>query len=148
MERGLCQFGGIPWDLLTMGLRNRGRRENLRRRDYRQMDLILECTLEVKVWEVVKRREQRKRGVRVLQREWMGKVLGLLISLISLQTMKDGGEEIVVEEALAGEVEAAAIAVEETAVEVVGVTGSISRSISQDNILPHFERSSTYFYFS
>src|SRR5271170_3886840 len=128
MERGLCQFGGIPWDLLTMGLRNRGRRENLRRRDYRQMDLILECTLEVKVWEVVKRREQRKRGVRVLQREWMGKVLGLLISLISLQTMKDGGEEIVVEEALAGEVEveveveAAVIAVE-AAVEVVGVTG-------------------------
>jgi len=117
------------------------------------MDLILECTLEVKVWEVVKRREERKRGVRVLRRERMGKVLGLLMSLINLQMMKDGGEEIVVEEALAGEVEvveaeAAAIAVEEAAGEVVGVTGSISRPISHDNILPHIERSSAYFYFS
>jgi hypothetical protein len=120
------------------------------------MDLILGCTLEVKVWEVVKRREERKRGVRVLQRERMGKVLGLLMSLINRQMMKDGGEEIVVE-ALAGEVvevevaveaAAAAIAVEEAAVEVVGVTGSISRPISHDNILPRIERSSTYFYFS
>jgi hypothetical protein len=107
------------------------------------MDLILGCTLEVKVWEVVKRREERKRGVRVLRRERMGKVLGLLMSLINLQMMKDGGEEIVVEEALAGEVEvveAAAIAVEEAAGEVVGVTGSISRPISYGNILPHIER--------
>jgi hypothetical protein len=121
------------------------------------MDLILECTLEAKVWEVVKRREERKRGVRVLQlRERTGKVLGLLMNLINLQTMKDGGEEIVVEEALAGEVEAeaAAIAVEEAAVEVVGVTGSISRPISHGDIVrhiessPHIERSSTYFNFS
>src|SRR5271170_5796376 len=98
MALGLCRFGGFLWDLLTMELRNQGLRESQQHRDYRQMDLTLECTLEVKKWgEVVKRREKRKRGARVLQRERMGTVLGLLMNRSNPPMMENGGEGEIVE---------------------------------------------------
>ena len=89
------------------------------------MDLTRECTLKVKVWEVVKGLEKGLSGVRVLQGR-KEKVLGLLMNRNS-RMMKDGGEGTVVGAILVGaEVEEAVVTVVvvEVVVEVgVGGTG-------------------------